>query len=143
MFILLVMLIFPAYGQKNKDKPMDDKQQIEQLYEHMYRAMVEKDTTTLDRVHAPEFVLVHMTGMRRSKQAYIRAIVDGTLNYYSVEHEQMDISVNGDKATLKGRSRVTAAVFGGGRHTWRLQLTFQLVKRDGSWLFTESSASTY
>jgi uncharacterized protein (TIGR02246 family) len=137
------MLIFPAYGQEKKDKSMDDKQQIERLYEQMYRAMVEKDTATLDRVHAPEFVLVHMTGMRQSKQDYIRAILDGTLNYYSAEHEQMDISVNGDKATLKGRSRVTAAVFGGGRHIWRLQLTFQLVKRDGSWLFTESSASTY
>jgi uncharacterized protein (TIGR02246 family) len=137
------MLIFPVYGQKNKDKSMDDKQQIERLYEQMYRAMVEKDTTTLDRVHAPEFVLIHMTGMRQSKQAYIRAIADGTLNYYSAEHEQMDISVNGDKATLKGRSRVTAVVFGGGRHTWRLELTFQLVKRDTRWLFTEARASTY
>jgi uncharacterized protein (TIGR02246 family) len=137
------MLIFPAYGQKNKDKPMNDKQQIERLYEQMYRAMVEKDTATLDRVHAPEFVLVHMTGMRQSKQAYIRAIADGTLNYYSAEHEQMEISVNGDKATLKGRSGVTATVFGGGRHTWRLQLTFLLVKRNDRWLFTEAKASTY
>ena len=141
--LLLVMLAFPAYGQNNKDKPMDDKQQIEQLYEQMYRAMVEKDTAALDRVHAPEFVLVHMTGMRQSKQTYIHAIADGTLNYYSAEHEQMDISVDGDKATLKGRSRVTAAVFGGGCNTWRLQLIFQLVKRDGRWLFTEAKASTY
>lgn len=46
-------------------------------------------------------------------------------------------------ATLTGRSRVTAAVFGGGRHTWPLQLRFQLVKRDGQWLFTEARASTY
>ena len=32
-----------------------------------------------------------MTGMRQSKQAYIRAIADRTLNYYSAEHEQMEI----------------------------------------------------
>ena len=105
--------------------------------------MVEKDTVTLNRVHADDFVLVHMTGMRQSKQEYINAIADGTLNYFSAEHEQMDIQIDGDTATLTGRSRVTAAVFGGGRGTWRLQLRFKLAKRDGRWQFTESRASTY
>lgn len=122
---------------------MDDCQQIEQLYSEMYRAMVEKDSATLDRVHADEFVLVHMTGMRQSKEEYINAILDGTLNYYSASHEQIDIAIDGDRATLTGRSRVTAAVFGGGRGTWRLQLRFQLAKRDGRWQFSEARASTY
>ena len=122
---------------------MDNKQQIIALYHQMYKAMVEKDTKTLNRIHAPEFVLIHMTGMHQPKKEYIRAIADGTLNYYSAEHEQMDVTVNNDHATLTGRSRVSAAVFGGGKHTWKLQLTFQLVKRDGQWLFTQSKASTY
>lgn len=122
---------------------MDDKGQIIALYHQMYKAMVEKDTATLNRIHAPEFVLVHMTGMRQPKQAYIHAIADGTLNCYTAEHEQMDVSIDNERATLQGRSRVTAAVFGGGRHTWPLQLTFQLMKRDGQWLFTESRATTY
>lgn len=99
---------------------MDDRQQIDQLYQEMYKAMVEKDSATLDRVHADEFVLVHMTGMRQSKREYIRAIMDGTLNYYSATHEQTDINIDGDSATLTGRSRVLAAVYGGGKHTWRL-----------------------
>ena len=122
---------------------MDDKQQIEALYREMYQAMVMKDTATLNRIHADEFVLTHMTGMHQSKQEYIRAITEGTLNYYSAEHEQMDITVSGNTATLIGRSRVNAAVFGGGRHTWRLQLTFQLVKSNNHWLFISSRASTY
>ena len=122
---------------------MDDKQQIIALYHQMYKAMVEKDTQTLNRIHAPEFVLIHMTGMHQPKKEYIRAIADGTLNYYSAEHEQMDVTVNNDHATLTGRSRVSAAVFGGGKHTWKLQLTFQLVKHNGQWLFTQSKASTY
>ena len=122
---------------------MTDKELIEALYREMYKAMVEKDTATLNHVHADNFVLTHMTGMHQSKQEYIRAIANGTLNYYSAEHEQIDINANGDRATLTGRSRVNAAVFGGGRHTWRLQLSFQLVKRDERWLFTAASASTY
>ena len=122
---------------------MTDKEQIEALYREMYKAMIEKDTATLNLVHADDFVLTHMTGMHQSKQEYIKAIAGGTLNYYSAEHEQMDIKVSGDRATLRGRSRVNAAVFGGGRHTWRLQLSFELVKHDGRWQFSAASASTY
>lgn len=84
---------------------MDDKQQIEALYREMYEAMVRKDTATLNRVHADDFVLTHMTGMHQSKQVYIQSIANCTLNYYSAEHEQMDIKVNGDRATLRGRSQ--------------------------------------
>ena len=124
-------------------KEEEGESQIEALYKQMYRAMVEKDTVTLNQVHADEFVLTHMTGMRQPKHAYIQAIANGTLNYYSAEHEQIDINIDGDKATVIGRSRVSAAVFGGGRHTWRLQLTFQLVKREGRWLYSAATASTY
>ena len=122
---------------------MSDKEQIETLYREMYEAMVRKDTATLNRVHADDFVLTRMTGMHQSKQEYIRAIAGGTLNYYSAEHEQMDIKVEGNNATLIGRSRVNAAVFGGVCHTWRLQLSFQLVKKDDHWLFLSAIASTY
>lgn len=122
---------------------MNDKEQIMQLYETMYKAMIAKDMDVLDEVLDEYFVLIHMTGMRQSKAQYMEAIKDGTLNYYSAEHEQMHVNVTGDRATLTGRSRVSAAVFGGGRHTWRLQLQFQLIRRQGQWLFTESSASTY
>ena len=122
---------------------MDDKSQIVNLYREMYEAMVAKDVETLKRLHADKFVLIHMTGMRQSKQQYLQAIANGTLNYYSVEHEQMEVIVDGNNATLKGRSRVNAAVFGGGRHTWQLQLTFQLEKTNCTWLFTSAKASTY
>ena len=120
-----------------------DKQAIEQLYELMYSAMIEKDSATLGSVISDDFVLVHMTGMRQTKQQYINAIADGTLNYYSCQTEQLAVDIDGDRATLTGRSRVLAAVYGGGKHTWRLQLTFRLRKQDGRWQFTYSTASTY
>ncbi|MBQ9435873.1 MAG: hypothetical protein IJU33_07075 [Bacteroidales bacterium] len=63
---------------------MDDKQAIEALYKQMYRAMIAKDTATLNLVHDDEF--------------------------------------------------------GSDRHTWQLQLRFQLVKHDGSRLFTAACA---
>ena len=122
---------------------MTDKEQIIQLYKEMYTAMVNKDKAELERVHDDSFVLVHMTGMRQPKDVYISSIMDGTLNYYSAEHEDMQADVKGDTAVLIGKSKVTAAVFGGGKHTWRLQLRFQLVKKNGEWRFALASASTY
>ena len=120
-----------------------DRQQIMDLYQVMYQAMVSKNTATLSRIHSDDFVLVHMTGMRQSKASYLRAIADGTLNYFSASHEQMEVEVDGDQALLTGRSRVSAAVFGGGRSTWRLQLRFRLVRTEGEWRFCEARASTY
>lgn len=122
---------------------MTDKEQIMRLYEDMYTYMINKDRPELERVHDDSFVLVHMTGMRQSKAEYINAIMDGTFNYFSATHENMTVEQNGDTAVLTGRSRVTATVFGGGRHTWRLQLRFQLVKKNNNWYFSLASASTY
>lgn len=122
---------------------MGDEEKIKRLYEDMYAAMVAKDVKTLERVHDDSFALSHMTGMRQDKKAYIEAIKNGTLNYYSADTEDIKVSVSGDKATLRGRSRVNAAVFGGGRRTWRLELFFQLKKTDGEWRLAKAEASTY
>lgn len=128
---------------RTEEKHMTDKEQIIQLYEEMYTALINKNRATLERVHDDSFVLIHMTGMRQSKQKYINAVMDGTLNYYSATHEDMQVEVNDETAVLTGRSRVNAAVFGGGKHTWRLQLRYQLVKKNGEWRFSLASASTY
>ena len=122
---------------------MDDKKQIEQLYHEMYVAMVKKDRAALEHLHDDTFVLIHMTGMRQSKQVYIDSIMNGRLNYYSEQTEGLDIRIDGDKATMTGRSRVNAAVFGGGKHTWSLQLRFTLVKQEDGWKLTSAQASTY
>lgn len=122
---------------------MTDKEQIERLYHEMYAAMVKKDRAQLERIHDDSFVLVHMTGTRQNKSVYISSIMDGTLNYYSEKTEGLEISIDGNRATMTGRSRVNAAVFGGGRHTWPLELRFKLVRRDDGWKLTEARATTY
>lgn len=122
---------------------MTDEQMIKNLYEEMYSAMISKNKFVLEHIHDDSFVLIHMTGMRQTKKVYISSIMDGTLNYYSAQHEDIQVKVTGDTARFIGQSRVNAAVFGGGRHTWRLQLEFQLIKRNDDWYFTMAAASTY
>ena len=122
---------------------MSDLEKIENCYRQMYLGMVEKDRSILSKVLDDSFVLVHMTGMRQSKTAFIRAVEDGTLNYYSANHQRLETKVSGDQAELIGQSVVNAAVFGGGPHTWCLQLKLKLVQREDSWRITEAKASTY
>ena len=122
---------------------MTDKEKIILLYKEMYSAMINKDKSELDRIHDDSFVLFHMTGMKQSKREYISAIMSGTLNYYSAVHDDMQVAINGDTARLTGKSKVTAVVFGGGKHTWRLQLDSELIKKNDEWYFTLANASTY
>ncbi len=119
---------------------MTDEEKIIQLYKEMYSAMINKDKAELERIHDDSFVLYHMTGMKQPKHEYISAIMSGMLNYYSAAHGDMEVTINGDTARLTGKSKVTAAVFGGGKHTWRLQLDFELIRKNGEWCFTLASA---
>lgn len=122
---------------------MDDEAKIKKCYRQMYQAMTEKDLDSLSAVLDDSFVLVHMTGMRQSKEAFLRAVGNGTLNYYSADHESIQVRQSGDQAALVGQSRVLAAVFGGGRHSWRLQQKIALTKRNDVWRMTLAEASTY
>ena len=122
---------------------MEDKEQIQGLYEAMYRAMIAKDTMALGRLLTDDSVLVHMTGHRQSRNEYLSEIASGVLNYYSVETDSLEITINGESARMVGRSRVNAAVYGGDRHTWRLQMDSQLRKENGVWRIAYSMASTY
>ena len=122
---------------------MEDKELIINVYKKMYEGMIKKDEKILDEALDDSFVLVHMTGMRQSKDAFIKAVMNGTLNYFSAEHEHMPIEISGDTAVLTGQSYVAAAVFGGGRSNWHLQQKCSLKKISGEWKITRSVASTY
>ena len=132
----------PADFLDGETEMTNDEEAIRARYAAMFRAMVAKDMAAMDELHAESFVLVHMTGSRMNKSEYLAAVRDGTLNYYAAQHDELSVSVDGDSATLRARSRVTAAVYGGGRHTWRLQQDMELERIGSVWKFTFSKAST-
>ena len=119
------------------------KERLEDCYRQMYRGMIDKNREILSEVLDDSFVLIHMTGMRQSKEAFIRAVEDGTLNYFSASHQNIETEIHGNTAQLTGQSVVNAAVFGGGQHTWKLQLKIKLVQKDNTWRMLEARASTY
>ena len=122
---------------------MDDRIEITQLYYTLYTAMLKKDEAALDRVNDDSFELTHISGMRQSKKEYIRAVMNGTLNYYAATPDGLVLYLDGTEAELTGRSRVSASVFGGEKRTWKLELDLNLKKTDHGWKFTQARASTY
>lgn len=142
--ILLTLSCLVAAAQSGiNDKTMTDKEQITHLYEDMLRYMIAKDTVSLGKLFSEESVLVHMTGHQQRKAEYLREIASGVLNYYSAQTDSVEVTVDGDRARLVGRSRVNAAVYGGGRHTWPLQMDSKLERTGGEWKITWTKASTY
>ena len=122
---------------------MTEQEKTENCYRQMYDGMVRKDSRPLSEVLDDSFVLIHMTGMRQSKEVFIQAVEDGTLNYYSATHQEIKTEIHGQSATLYGKSIVNAAVFGGGRHTWRLYIRMKLTHKEKEWQITEAAVSTY
>lgn len=126
---------------------MQEKEEIVEnikiMYKDMYQYMIEKETLLLGKLFDENFVLIHMTGMRQTKAEYLRYIKEGTLNYYSVKHENIRIELNKNTALLIGQSRVNATVFGGTKHIWPLQLAITVKQNNGKWHMTEAKASTY
>ena len=125
---------------KNKD---NEKEILATQYHEMYKYMIDKNTVALDSLMSNEFVLTHMTGKKENKNDYLQDIKNGQLNYYTEKTDSINVAVNGDKAEMVGRSKVSADVYGGSRNTWNLQLAFTLEQVNGKWLQTSCKASTY
>ena len=67
------------------ETPNNEKCNLKKLYKDMYSYMISKDIESLVKLLDDDFVLVHMTGMRQPKKEYLKAISNGTLNYFSCE----------------------------------------------------------
>ena len=122
---------------------MDEKEVICELYREYWRCMIAKDVDGLRSMMADDYYLLHMTGTKQSAEAFLKGLVNGTFNYYSADHDSIEVTVAGNHASMIGKSRVLAAVYGGGKHSWRLRGDFTLRKEKEHWKFSSSSASTY
>ena len=122
---------------------MDDKERIRGLYREYLRCMIAKDADGLRGMMAGDYTLLHMTGVKQSAETFLKGLLDGTFNYFAAEHDSIEVTVAGDWASMIGKSRVLAAVYGGGKHSWRLRGEFSLRKEEGRWKLSSSRASTY
>ena len=102
LFAALVVIIavgayfFSLTSEKEKNLmsvPLTDEQQLKDLYNEMWQALLTKDIVTLEKMHADNFVLVHMTGMNQPKSEYLECVRDGRLSYFSAKVENISVEV--------------------------------------------------
>ena len=122
---------------------MNDIETIKEIYRRYWKCMIDKDESELRSLMSDDYYLMQITGTRQSIDEFISGLLDGTFNYYSAEHDDIQISVNGNTATMVGKSKVLAAVYGGGKSRWQLRGDFTLRKENENWKLTSSKASTY
>ena len=105
------------------------------MYGHKDRVywlyMIAKNVDGLGGLMADEYFLIHMTGVRQPTEVFLKRLHDGTFNYYSADHDSIEVTLDGTCAALTGKSRVVATVYGGRKSSWRLQSDFILRKEDG------------
>ena len=102
---------------------MDDAEWIRGLYREYWRCMIKKDVKGLRSMMTDDYYLLHMTGTKQSAEVFLKGLLDGTFNYYSADHDSIEVTVAGDHACMIGKRRVQAAVYGGEKHIWRLRGT--------------------
>ena len=122
---------------------MDDAERIRELYREYWRCMIAKDADSLRGMMTEDYTLLHMTGVKQSAETFLKGLLDGTFQYFTAEHDSIQVTVSGNRASMIGKSRVLAAVYGGGKHSWRLLGDFSLRKEEGRWKLSSSRASTY
>ena len=121
----------------------NDIETIKEIYRQYWRCMINKDEEGLRSLIANDYYLMHMTGAKQSADEFISGLLNGTFNYYSADHDDIQVTVDGETASMNGKSKVVAAVYGGIKSRWRLSGDFSLRKENGKWKLTSSRASTY
>lgn len=122
---------------------MNDIEIITEIYKRLCDASIKKNINDLKEILADDYILIHMTGMRQSKQDYINSVINGELKYYESINESIEVSVDGDKASVIGKTKTLASPFGASKSWWKLRQDLKLEKRADKWVIVSSKASMY
>ena len=122
---------------------MEDEEIIRELYIKLCDASIKKDKNTLLDILSDDYILVHMTGMNQSREQYIDSVLNGELKYFESKHESIEVNINGDTATIIGKTKTLASPFGMSKSWWRLRQDLEVKKINNEWKLIKSKASTY
>jgi ketosteroid isomerase-like protein len=96
--------------------------------------MINKDSLFLDRVLADDLVYIHSNGQQDTKQSLMKNILNGTLQYLSVEVQQADIRTHSQDAWIHGVAKIKVR---NGQDTQEMELNLRYLdiykKEDGEW----------
>lgn len=90
----------------------DEERAVLDLEDRRYRAMIDADLDTMDRLCAEELSYAHSSGVRDTKQEYFEKVRSGFYDYHSIDHPVERVEVVGDTAIVAGRMTADLTVHG-------------------------------
>ncbi len=79
-------------------------QEIQSLEARRYKAMIESDAETLERLLGDGLVYTHSTGTADDKSAYLQGVRSGKFTYRRIERRREQIQVYDETAIVTGES---------------------------------------
>ena len=105
---------------------------IDQIEDARYDAMIRGDLAALAAILADEFLYHQPSGKTASKSIYIEQLASGAIKIHKAERYDVKIHVYGDLATVMGSTRLDIAL-GQDRRDVDLRYLNVWVLRDGRW----------
>ena len=117
-------------------------EEIHEVEDRRYGAMIRGDADALANTLAEEFVYHQPNGKTNDKPGYIKQMQTGAVKIFSAERYDVKVNVYGDVATAMGSTRPDIEI-AGERRKADLRYLNVWVKRDGRWqLAARQSAFT-
>jgi hypothetical protein len=124
------------------EDPAERAAAIRANYEAQRDAMVAGDAEALGALLDDGFTLTHMTGYVQPKAEWLADVRSGEMRYHAVHDVDVRVDIDTDAPILIARSRTEATIWGS-HGTWPLQLRIRYSAIGGSWLASETVASTW
>lgn len=89
-------------------------EQVQQLEDARYAAMLSKDIQTLDRLLDEKLIYMHSTGVADSKSSYIEGLSTGVWDYQGIDRTELRFQVDGNIVLVFGKlsiRMITRGVF--------------------------------
>lgn len=110
-----------------------EQREVLDAYQAMQQAMVSADHDALRAIVEDGTIFTHMSGATQTKEEFISE-VGGPLTYYHSDIRDVDVTIDGDWATVRGTVALTANAYGA-RGTFPLTVNQGMHRVNGRWLY--------
>jgi ketosteroid isomerase-like protein len=133
-YIRAVVLIgiLVALSQSWAQTPSASEQELMKVENDWSEAVLKRDTATLQRLYADEYLFTDPEGVTWNKSQDIASITSGAYKLASYKLEDMKAHVYGDVAVVTGRNTMKGT-FQGKDMSGQYRFTDVFVKRGGRW----------
>lgn len=86
--------------------PSAAEKEVRAVEEKRYKAMLQNDFATLERLMADDLVYVHSSGAVDDKKSFIATLRSGSLHYKKISPDDTRVRIAGNLAVVTGKSSV-------------------------------------